>query len=106
MLVDRSTKVVARGDTHACSEGLHKILFVCRAVHEKDEDRVSRTKFYYFALLFSLSWYAIPGFFFTTLSSVSWLCWVFPKSVIAQQIGSGMSGLGVGALTFDWAAVT
>ncbi|QCD76606.1 Oligopeptide transporter [Vigna unguiculata] len=76
------------------------------AFHEKDEHRVSRTKFFFFALLLSLSWYAIPGFFFTKLSTISWVCWIFPKSVIAQQIGSGLSGFGVGALTLDWAAVS
>jgi len=80
-------------------------LFVCRAFHEKDEHRIPRTKFFFFALLFCLSWYTIPGFFFTTLSSISWVCWIFPKSVIAQKIGSGMSGFGVGALTLDWATV-
>lgn len=76
-----------------------------RALHEKDEQRMSRAKFFLIALVCSFSWYLVPGFFFTTLTSISWVCWAFPKSVTAQQIGSGMKGLGIGALTLDWSAV-
>ncbi|CAJ1961384.1 unnamed protein product [Sphenostylis stenocarpa] len=75
-----------------------------RAMHETDDDR-ARTKFFFFALLCSLLWYSLPGYLFQTLTNISWVCWIFSKSVTAQQIGSGMRGLGVGALTLDWAAV-
>ncbi|XP_020205188.1 oligopeptide transporter 4 [Cajanus cajan] len=81
------------------------LVSVFRALHEKDENRVSRTKFFFFAQLCSLLWYVIPGYLFTTLTNISWVCWIFPKSVTAQQIGSGMRGLGLGALTLDWSAV-
>lgn len=47
----------------------------------------------------------MPGYFFQTLQSISWVCWAFPKSVTAHQIGSGLSGLGIGAFTMDWATV-
>jgi hypothetical protein len=30
---------------------------------------------------------------------------VYPKSITMQQIGSGLNGLGVGALTLDWSVV-
>lgn len=30
---------------------------------------------------------------------------MFPTSVIAQQLGSGLHGLGVGAVGFDWSSV-
>ena len=66
---------------------------------------MSRAKFFLIALICSFSWYLVPGYLFTTLTSISWVCWVFPKSVTAQQIGSGMRGLGLGALTLDWSAV-
>ncbi|GAU51150.1 hypothetical protein TSUD_84680 [Trifolium subterraneum] len=36
---------------------------------------------------------------------LSWICRVFSKSVTAQQIGSGINGLGLNALTLDWSAV-
>lgn len=67
---------------------------------------MSRTKFFVIALTCSFSWYAFPGYLFPTLTSISWVCWAFPKSVTAQQIGSGMKGLGVGAITLDWTAVS
>ncbi|XP_020985895.2 oligopeptide transporter 4-like [Arachis duranensis] len=77
-----------------------------RALHEKEDgNRTSRAKFFFIALLCSFLWAAVPGYLFQTLTSISWLCWVFSKSVTAQQIGSGMNGLGLGALTLDWSAV-
>lgn len=77
-----------------------------RALHEKDDDhRMTRAKFFVIALACSFVWYLFPGYLFTTLSSISWVCWVFPKSVTAQQLGSGMRGLGLGAITLDWTVV-
>lgn len=66
---------------------------------------MSRAKFFVIALVCSFSWYLVPGYLFTTLTSISWICWAFSKSVTAQQIGSGMRGLGIGAFTLDWSAV-
>lgn len=40
------------------------------------------------------------------LTSMSWLCWVFPTSIIAQQLGSGLRGLGIGAFGFDWSTIS
>ncbi|XP_072955559.1 oligopeptide transporter 4-like [Typha angustifolia] len=76
-----------------------------RALHEKDDRRMSRAKFFLIALVCSFSWYAIPGYLFPTLTTISWVCWIFSKSVTAQQLGSGMNGLGIGAFTLDWTAV-
>ncbi|KAK9905186.1 hypothetical protein M0R45_000383 [Rubus argutus] len=78
------------------------------ALHEKEEKgdrRISRAKFFLIALVCSFSWYAFPGYLFTTLTNISWICWIFSNSITAQQIGSGMRGLGVGAITLDWTAV-
>lgn len=63
---------------------------------------MTRAKFFLIALICSFSWYLIPGYFFSTLSSISWVCWAFSDSVTAQQLGSGMRGLGVGAISLDW----
>ncbi|XP_026431373.1 oligopeptide transporter 4-like [Papaver somniferum] len=76
-----------------------------RALHEKDEGRTSRAKFFVIALVCSFVWYVVPGYLFTTLTSISWVCWIFSKSVTAQQLGSGMRGLGLGAISLDWSAV-
>ncbi|KAL6615631.1 hypothetical protein ACP70R_037901 [Stipagrostis hirtigluma subsp. patula] len=85
-----------------------------RALHDKEDDKpaaeggggMSRAKFFLVALACSFLWYAVPGYLFPTLTSISWVCWVFSKSVTAQQLGSGMRGLGLGAFTLDWTAVS
>ncbi|GJM86514.1 hypothetical protein PR202_ga02380 [Eleusine coracana subsp. coracana] len=82
-----------------------------RALHEKEEfpagsRQISRSKFFVVALICSFAWYVMPGYLFPTLTSISWVCWVFSKSVTAQQLGSGLRGLGIGAFTLDWATVS
>ncbi|KAF3321562.1 oligopeptide transporter 4-like protein [Carex littledalei] len=77
-----------------------------RALHEKEEKSMSRAKFFVIALSCSFIWYIFPGFLFPTLTSISWVCWIFTRSVTAQQLGSGMRGLGLGAFTLDWSAVS
>ncbi|KAK1323709.1 Oligopeptide transporter 4 [Acorus calamus] len=76
-----------------------------RALHEKEHRRMSRAKFFMIALTCSFLWYALPGYLFPTLSNISILCYTYSKSVTAQQIGSGMRGLGIGSFTFDWATI-
>ncbi|PRQ20926.1 putative oligopeptide transporter, OPT superfamily [Rosa chinensis] len=76
-----------------------------RALHEKDNNRMSRGKFFLIALVCSFSWYVVPDYLFTTISTISWVCWLFPKSITAHQIGSGMRGLGIGSLTLDWSVI-
>ncbi|KAI5007981.1 hypothetical protein ZWY2020_009029 [Hordeum vulgare] len=49
--------------------------------------------------------HTVPGYVFPTLTAVSWVCWVFPKSITMQQIESGLNGLGIGAFTLDWSMV-
>ncbi|XP_059460568.1 oligopeptide transporter 4-like [Corylus avellana] len=82
-----------------------------RALHEKEEEeegkkrRMTRVKFFVIALVCSFCWEFFPGYLFQTLQSISWVCWAFPNSVTAHQIGSGFKGLGIGALTLDWTTV-
>uniref|UniRef100_A0A0D9V376 Oligopeptide transporter 4 n=1 Tax=Leersia perrieri TaxID=77586 RepID=A0A0D9V376_9ORYZ len=88
-----------------------------RALHGKNNEEentvaegggggMSQDKFFLIALACSFVWYAVPGYLFPPLTSVSWVCWLFSKSVTAQQLGSGMKGLGLGAFTLDWTAVS
>lgn len=76
-----------------------------RALHENDEKRMSRGKFFLIALICSFSWYVVPGYLFATISTISWVCWIFPKSVTAHQLGSGGSGLGLGSFSLDWTTI-
>lgn len=54
----------------------------------------------------SFAYYVFPGYLFPVLSSISWLCWLFPSSVLGQQLGSGMHGLGIGAIGLDWSSIS
>ncbi|CAH9119455.1 unnamed protein product [Cuscuta epithymum] len=78
-----------------------------RALHEKEENTRSMTKwkFFWLAMLCGAIWYIVPGFLFPTISNISLLCLIYPKSVMAQQIGSGMRGLGIFSFTFDWSVI-
>ncbi|KAK2971821.1 hypothetical protein RJ640_005947 [Escallonia rubra] len=76
-----------------------------RALHEKDREGFSRGKFFMIALICSFSWYILPGYLFPTLSNLSLLCWAYPNSVTAQQLGSGMRGLGLASFTLDWSVI-
>ncbi|XP_075511800.1 oligopeptide transporter 4-like [Primulina tabacum] len=76
-----------------------------RALHVKESKKNSRSRFFMIALACSFCWYILPGYLFPTIGYVSILCLAFPKSVTAQQIGSGLKGLGVGSFTFDWSVV-
>ncbi|KAJ9174304.1 hypothetical protein P3X46_017341 [Hevea brasiliensis] len=79
-----------------------------RALHEKEKrpaGGLTRNQFFLIALTCSFAYYVFPGYLFTMLTSVSWVCWFAPKSVLVQQLGSGMQGLGIGALGFDWSTV-
>uniref|UniRef100_A0A453QPE4 Oligopeptide transporter 4 n=1 Tax=Aegilops tauschii subsp. strangulata TaxID=200361 RepID=A0A453QPE4_AEGTS len=86
-------------------------LQVSMTLHEKEEftggsRQMSRSKFFLVVLICSFVWAFVPGYLFQSLTSISWVCWVFSKSVTAQQLGSGMKGLGLGAFTLDWTAVS
>ncbi|XP_044952239.1 oligopeptide transporter 4-like [Hordeum vulgare subsp. vulgare] len=75
------------------------------AMHEKEKRWMTRGKFFLIALICSFAWYTVPGYLFPTLTAVSWVRWVFPKSITMQQIGSSLNGLGIGAFTLDWSTV-
>ncbi|XP_078177713.1 oligopeptide transporter 3-like [Carex rostrata] len=79
-----------------------------RALHEKDSNSKgpSRMKFFLIFFFASFAYYALPGYLFPILTFFSWVCWVWPHSITAQQIGSGYHGLGVGAFTLDWAGIS
>ncbi|XP_068669486.1 oligopeptide transporter 3-like [Aristolochia californica] len=79
-----------------------------RALHEKDSQSKGLTRMHFFLIFMvaSFAYYALPGYLFTILTFFSWVCWVWPHSITAQQIGSAYNGLGVGGFTFDWAGIS
>jgi hypothetical protein len=82
----------------------------CRTLHERDrrpKGGLTRNQFFLICMVCSFSWYLLPGYVFPLLStSIAILCWAYPSSVLAHQLGSGMSGLGIGAIGLDWATVS
>ncbi|KAK6149635.1 hypothetical protein DH2020_017160 [Rehmannia glutinosa] len=76
-----------------------------RALHERElkSSGMTRMRFFLICMTASFVYYLFPGYLFQILTFFSWVCWVWPHSITAQQIGSGYHGLGVGAFTLDWA---
>ncbi|KAF6153675.1 hypothetical protein GIB67_000908 [Kingdonia uniflora] len=80
-----------------------------RALHEKEvrlKGGLSRTQFFLIAFIGSFAYYVFPGYLFPMLTSLSWICWILPTSVLAQQLGSGLYGLGIGAIGLDWSTIS
>ncbi|CAI9088189.1 OLC1v1022448C1 [Oldenlandia corymbosa var. corymbosa] len=79
-----------------------------RTLHEKDrrpKGGLTRLQFFLILFITSFAYYAVPGYLFPTISCVSIVCFIWKKSVLAQQIGSGSSGLGIGSFALDWNTV-
>ncbi|KAJ0967463.1 hypothetical protein J5N97_024380 [Dioscorea zingiberensis] len=80
-----------------------------RALNE-DEKRpkghLSRLQFFLIVLISSFAYYIVPGYFFPSISALSFVCWIWKDSVTAQQIGSGFNGFGIGSFGLDWTTVS
>lgn len=65
------------------------------------------TRFQFFLVVFvaSFSYYTVPNYLFPSISTISLICLIFKNSVIAQQIGSGVYGLGIGSFGLDWSTI-
>ena len=84
------------------------VIMVFRALHENEErpkGGLTRNQFFFMAFVCSFAYYVFPGYLFPMFTSLSWICWMFPNSIIAQQLGSGLHGLGVGVVGFDWSSI-
>ncbi|KAH7513676.1 hypothetical protein FEM48_Zijuj11G0006200 [Ziziphus jujuba var. spinosa] len=67
---------------------------------------MTRTQFFLIAFICSFAYYAFPGYLTQMLTSLPWICWIFPKSILAQQLGSGLYGLGIGTIGLDWSTIS
>ncbi|CAN8230410.1 unnamed protein product [Cochlearia groenlandica] len=79
-----------------------------RALHEKEEKlegKQTRLRFFLMVFFISFTYYIVPGYLFPSVSSLSFICWIWNRSVTAQQIGSGLHGLGIGSFGLDWSTV-
>ncbi|XP_058114222.1 oligopeptide transporter 5-like [Magnolia sinica] len=79
-----------------------------RASHEvekRPKGQLTRLQFFLLVLISSFAYYVIPNFFFPSITTLSFICWFWKNSVIAQQLGSGWSGLGIGSIGLDWSTI-
>lgn len=67
---------------------------------------LSRYKYYLLASGISFLFFFLPGFIFTALSVFSWVCWIWRRNVVVNQLFGVYSGLGMSVLTFDWTQIS
>ncbi|CAI7898844.1 unnamed protein product [Closterium sp. NIES-54] len=63
-----------------------------RTLHETDtpaRGMLTRAHFFFLITALSFCWYLVPGYLIPIVSCLSWVCWVWPSSITAQQLGSG-----------------
>ncbi|XP_059644983.1 oligopeptide transporter 7-like [Cornus florida] len=80
-----------------------------RTLHEREKrpkGGLTRNQFFLITFICSFAYYVFPGYLFPKLTSLSWLCWIFPASILVQQLGSGLHGLGIGAIGLDWSSIS
>ncbi|XP_031375493.1 oligopeptide transporter 1-like [Punica granatum] len=79
-----------------------------RVLHEKEKRaKGGQTRLQFFLLVFvsSFAYYIVPAYLFPTISTISLVCLLWKDSIMAQQIGSGLHGLGLGSFGLDWSTV-
>lgn len=79
-----------------------------RSLHDEEKRQkggVTRLQFFLMVFITSFAYYVVPGYLFPSLSAISIACLIWKKSILAQQIGSGLHGLGIGSFALDWNAV-
>lgn len=72
----------------------------------KRKKTLSRYKYYLLASLASFVFFFLPGFVFMALSVFSWVCWIWRRNVVVNQLFGSYSGLGMSVLTFDWTQIS
>lgn len=76
--------------------------------HAEEDDPlngITRFRMFTYVAVGAFFWYFFPGFIFTGLSTFSFLCWIWPRQRVVNQLFGIASGLGMSSLTFDWSQV-
>ncbi|KAJ9672445.1 hypothetical protein PVL29_025883 [Vitis rotundifolia] len=79
-----------------------------RTLHEPEKRSrggVTRLQFFLIVFISSFAYYLVPSYLFPSITAVSFICLIWKKSITAQQIGSGLSGMGLGSFGLDWTTV-
>ncbi|GAV84882.1 OPT domain-containing protein [Cephalotus follicularis] len=79
-----------------------------RTLHDveiRPKGGLTRLQFFLMVLTSSFAYYIVPNYLFQSVTALSFVCWIWKDSVTAQQIGSGLSGLGAGSFGIDWGTI-
>lgn len=76
--------------------------------HKNDTTWSGPSRLRYFGYAFSAMfvYYWLPGYFFQVLTFFSWACWIKPDNLVLAQLTGSYNGLGMLAVSFDWATIT
>lgn len=64
--------------------------------------KISRLRFFIYAMTAAFVWYWFPGLIFVGLSYFTWVCWIAPNNRVVNQLFGMQTGLGLSPITFDW----
>ncbi|KAH0303562.1 OPT superfamily oligopeptide transporter, partial [Aureobasidium melanogenum] len=82
-----------------------------RTLHHKRESeggstwQISRYAFFMVVFVASFVWYWFPNFIFPAVGYFTFLCWIWPRNAIVNQLFGMSSGLGMVPLTLDWSQI-
>lgn len=72
---------------------------------DPDHKGLSRLRLFFAATAISCLWVFLPGYLFTAFSYFSFICWIWPRNVVVNQLFGSVTGLGLNVLTFDWSQI-
>lgn len=67
---------------------------------------MSKLQLFMIVTIVCFAYGVVPVYLFPSISALSIVCWFWKSSVIAQIIGSGRNGLGIGSFALDWNAIS
>ncbi|KAH0336714.1 OPT superfamily oligopeptide transporter, partial [Aureobasidium melanogenum] len=67
--------------------------------------QISRYAFFMAVFVASFVWYWFPNFIFPAVGYFTFLCWIWPRNAVVNQLFGMSSGLGMVPLTLDWSQI-
>ncbi|KAL7747937.1 OPT superfamily [Sorochytrium milnesiophthora] len=74
-------------------------------VGENGRRHISRLKVFFIACFGIFCYEVIPTWVAPALTYIGVLCLISPNNAVVQMLGSPVSGLGIGSLTFEWSMI-
>ncbi|KID83678.1 Oligopeptide transporter OPT superfamily [Metarhizium guizhouense ARSEF 977] len=82
-------------------------LFETQKKQRENPSRLSskQMRVFFGVLVAVILWQFLPEFVFPMLGSLAFLCWVAPRSPVANFVGAGFGGMGFLNLSLDWSSI-